>query len=64
MKVVKAILTILLLVLVLTIPRLVKFLLTIIISILVIFQKTITYLIKLIEEEVTQSKNVQKTPHP
>lgn len=64
MKVVKAILTILLLVLVLTIPRLVKFLLTIIISVLVIFQKTITYLIKLIEEEVTQSKNVQKTPHP
>lgn len=61
MKIVKAILTILLLIIVLTIPRLIKFLLTLTISILVIFSKTISYFIKLVEEEVTTNKNVRKT---
>lgn len=63
MKVTKVILTILLLVIILTIPRVVKWLLSVVIGILVILKKTLTYLIKLIEEEINQ-KNHEKISNP
>lgn len=63
MKVTKVILTILLLVITLTIPRVVKWLLSVVIGILVILEKTLTYLIKLIEEEINQ-KNHEKISNP
>lgn len=63
MKVTKVILTILLLVIILTIPRVVKWLLSVVIGILVILEKTLTYLIKLIEEEINQ-KNHEKISNP
>jgi len=52
MKIAKAIWKIFLLVTVLTIPRLIVWLLNGIIRVIVIIKKTISYLIKLIEEEV------------
>lgn len=54
MKVVKAILVILLLVTVLAIPKIIEFLLNFIISVLVIIQKTNSYFIGLIKEEIVQ----------
>lgn len=56
MKIAKAIWIIFLLITVLTIPKLVLWLLKGLIRVLVIIQKTITYLIKLVEEEINPIK--------
>lgn len=56
MKIAKAIWTIFLLITVLTIPKLALWLLKGLIRVLVIIQKTITYLIKLVEEEINPIK--------
>lgn len=62
MKIAKAIWKIFLLVTVLTIPRLIVWLLNGIIRVLVIIKKTIAYLIKLVEEEINPT-NHEKIPN-
>lgn len=57
MKIAKAIWKIFLLVTVLTIPRLIVWLLNGIIRVLVIIKKTIAYLIKLVEEEINPTNH-------
>jgi hypothetical protein len=61
MKIAKAIWIIFLLITVLTIPKVTNWLLQGLIRVLVILQKTLTYLIKLVEEEITNSKEYEKT---
>ena len=61
MKIAKAIWTIFLLITVLTIPKITLWLLKGLIRVLVIIQKTITYLIKLIEEEINPIKYEKET---
>jgi hypothetical protein len=61
MKIAKAIWIIFLLITVLTIPKVINWLLQGLIRVLVILQKTLTYLIKLVEEEITNTKEYEKT---
>lgn len=59
MKILKVILTILFLLIVLSIPRLISKLLYVVIRILTIFNNTLNYLIKSIEEEFNQQQDVR-----
>lgn len=63
MKIAKAIWIIILLITVLTIPRITVWLLQGIIRILVIVNKVATYLIKLVEEEINKKPNHENTPN-
>lgn len=57
MKILKVILTILFLLVILSIPRLIHKLLYVVIRILTIFNNTLNYLIKQVEEELNQGQN-------
>lgn len=57
MKVLKVILTILFLLIILSIPRLIHKLLYVVIRILTIFNNTLNYLIKQVEEEFNQERD-------
>lgn len=57
MKIIKAILTIILLLVLLSIPRLVSFLLHLVIRIVTIANNTLRFLIKSIEEEFNKEQN-------
>lgn len=59
MKILKVILSILFLLIVLSIPRLISKLLYVVIRILTIFNNTLNYLIKSIEEEFNQQQDVR-----
>lgn len=57
MKIIKAVLTIILLLVLLSIPRLVSFLLHLVIRIVTITNNTLRFLIKSIEEELNKEQN-------
>lgn len=62
MKIVKAIWTIILLVLILTIPKVLNWVLQGLIRVLIVIQKTLSFLIKLVLEEINKEQ-YEKTPN-